>query len=162
MSQIATLRIVPESSLAALCALVEPQKVGWFGRPRDVFWDRLHDIAPDVLNLDWSGYAVIVLFEFLREQHGFDFAAVDDHPLARILSNARRSYFAVFDSDVAGAFASKLATVSLSEKELAAFANHFSGTDDADAGKSLLGAAQSLQAGLAQVLRGSIGLLHVG
>jgi hypothetical protein len=162
MSQIATLQIVPESSIAAIRAAAEPQKAGWFRKSKDVFWDTLHDIAPDVLNLDWSGYAMFVLFEFLREKRGFNFAGVDDHRLAEFLSKARRSYFAVFDSDVAGAFASKLETAILSEVELAAFANHFSGTDDADAGKSLLGAAQSLKAALAQVRHGSIGLLHVG
>ncbi len=162
MSQIATLQVVPESSIASIRAAVEPQKAGWLRKPKNVFWDTLHDIAPDVLNLDWSGYAVIVLFEFLREQCGFDFGGIDDHPLAEFLSKALRSYYAVFDSDAAGAFASKLATASLSEAELAAFANHFSETDDADSGKPLLGAAHSLQAALAQVRPGSIGLLHVG
>ena len=161
MPQIATLRIVQESSIAAIRAAAEPQKAGWFRKPKDVFWDTLHDIAPDVLNLDCSGDAMIVLFEFLREKRGFDFAGVDNHQLAEFLSKARCSYFAVFDSDVAGAFASKLEFAILSEAELAAFANHFSGTDDADAGKSLLGTAQSLKVALTRVHHDSIGLLHV-
>ena len=161
MSQIATLQIIPASSEAAIRAAVVPQKAGWFGKTKDVFWDTLHQLAPDVLNLEWSGYAMIVLFEFLREQHGFDFASVDNHPLAEFLSKSRGSYFAVFELEAAQAFSQRLANANLSEPELAKFANEFSETDEADAGKPLHGAARSLAAGLAQVKAGSLGLLHV-
>jgi hypothetical protein len=162
MSQIATLQVVPASSEEAVRAAIVPQKVGWFGKTKDIFWETLHKLAPDVLNLEWSGYAVIVLFEFLREQRGFDFAKVDGHPLAGFLSKSRRSYFAVFEPDVAQTFAQQLTGANLSEPELAKFANEFSETDEADAGKPLLGAAHSLAAALAQVKSGNFGLLHVG
>jgi hypothetical protein len=162
MSQIATLQVIPSSSEAAIRAAVDPRKAGWFGKTKDVFWETLHELAPDVLNLQWSGYAMIVLFEFLREQRGFDFAKVDGHPLADFLSKSRRSYFAVFEPDVAQTFAQQLTGANLSEPELAKFANGFSETDEADAGKPLLVAARSLSAALAQVKPGSFGLLHVG
>jgi hypothetical protein len=162
MSQLATLQIIPASSEAALRSAVVPQKVGWFGKTKDEFWGTLDKLAPDALNLERSGYAMIVLFEFLREQRGFDFANVDGHPLAEFLTESRASYFAVFEPGVAQAFAQRLASANLSEPELATFANEFSGTDEADAGKPLLGAAESLAAALAQVRVGSLGLLHVG
>ena len=162
MSQIATLQIIPASAEAAIRAAVVPQKAGWFGKTKDVFWDTLHKLAPDALNLEWSGYAMIVLFEFLREQRGFDFANVDGHPLAEFLSKSRGSYFTVFEPEVAQAFSQRLANANLSEPELAKFANEFSETDDADAGKPLLGAAESLATALAQVKADSFGLLHVG
>jgi hypothetical protein len=162
MSQIAMLQIIPASSEAAIRAAVVPQKAGWFCKTKDIFWEALHKLAPDVLKLEWSGYAVIVLFEFLREQRGFDFANVDGHPLADFLSKSRRSYFAVFEPQEAETFCQRLASANLSEPELAKFANEFSETDEANAGKPLLGAAQSLVAALAQVKPGSFGLLHVG
>ena len=138
MSQSATLHVIPESSAAALRAAAEPRKAGWFGKPRDSFWETLTATAPDVMNFAWSGYAVIVLSEFLREQAGFDFTRADEHPLAQFLSKARGSYFAVFEPDEARALVEKLSATELKESELAAFANEFFGTDDADAGKSLL------------------------
>src|SRR4051812_45630286 len=115
MSQIATLQVIPESCVAAVRAAVEPVKAGWFGKRRDAFWDTLHKIAPDALNLDGSGYAMIVLFEFLREKRELDFAKVDDHPLADFLSKSRGSYFAVFDPEVAQEFSQQLASANLSE-----------------------------------------------
>ena len=162
MSQIATLRVIPVAAVEAIRAAVEPQEMGWLGRPKDAFWDTVGKIAPDILNLYWSGYAVAVLFEFLRERRDFDFTGIDDHPLAQFLSEARESYFAVFEAEAAGAFVEKLSTANLVEAELAEFANDFSATNDADAGKPLVGAAQSIQAALAQVRPGSIGLLNVG
>jgi hypothetical protein len=162
MSQIATLQIIPDSSIAAIRAAATPQRAGWFGKTKDVFWETLHKLGPDVLNLEWSGYAMIVLFEFLREQRGFDFAKVDGHPLADFLSKSRGSYFAVFDPEVAQAFSQRLPSANLSDSELAKFANEFSETDEADAGEPLLGAAKSLAMALAQVKTGSFGLLHVG
>jgi hypothetical protein len=162
MSQVATLQIVPDSSVPAIRAAVTPRKAGWFGKSKDVFWETLHAIAPDALKLEWSGYSVIVLFEFLSEQRGFDFAKVDGHPLAEFLSTSRGSYFAVFEPDVAQAFAQRLADTELPEPELAAFANDFSGTDESDAGKPLLGVSRSLVEALRQVKAGSLGLLHVG
>jgi hypothetical protein len=68
----------------------------------------------------------------------------------------------VFESESARTLSEGLATAKLSEQDLSRFANEFSGADDADAGKSLLGAAQSLAAGLGQIKPGSLGLLHVG
>jgi hypothetical protein len=162
MSQIATLHVIPESFAAGLRAAAEPRKTGWFGRAKDRFWETLTATAPDVMNFEWSGYAVIMLFEFLREQGGFDLTRADEHPLAQFLSKARSSYFAVFEPDEARAFVEKLSATELKESELAAFANDFSGTNDADAGKSLLGAAESLRAALARVREGTLGLLHVG
>jgi hypothetical protein len=162
MSQIATLHLIPESSTATIRAAAEPQKAGWFGKTTDAFWATVQATAPDVLNLDASGYALIVLTEFLREERGFDFTAVDDHPLAQFLSDARSSYFAVFEPTVASAFSVKLSSANLTESELASFANEFSGGDDPNAGKLLLTAAQSLQSARQQVRPGTIGLLHVG
>jgi hypothetical protein len=162
MSQIATLQIIPASSEAAIRSAVVGQKAGWFGKTKDVFWDTLDKLAPDVLNLEWSGYAMIVLFEFLREQRGFDFANVHGHPLAEFLSKSRGSYFAVFAPEVAQAFSQRLANANLSEPELAKFEKEFFEADEAEAGKPLLGAARSLAAALAQVKPGSLGLLHVG
>jgi hypothetical protein len=162
MSQIATLQVIPDSSIESIRAAVAPQKAGWFGRTKDVFWETLHKLAPDVLNLDSSGYTIIVLLEFLREQRGFDLATVEGHPLADFLSQSRGSYFLVFEPEVAQAFSQRLASANLPEPELAKFANEFSGTDEADAGKPLLAASASLAAALAQVKKGSIGLLHVG
>lgn len=162
MSQIATLQIMPASSEAGIRAAVVPRKAGWFGKTQDVFRETLQKLAPDKLNLEWSGDAMIILFEFLREQRGFDFAKVDGHPLADFLSKSRCSYFAVFESDEAQTFAHQLTGANLSEPELTQFANEFSETVEAEAGKPLLGAAHSLAAALAQVKPGSFGLLNVG
>ncbi len=162
MSQIATLHLIPEASIAAIRAAAEPQKAGWFGKSKDTFWATVQSAAPDVLNLDASGYALIVLTEFLREERGFDFTAADDHPLAQFLSGARSSYFAIFEPTVASEFSVKLSSANLAEPELTSFAHEFSGGDDPHAGKLLLTAAQALQAALEQVRPGTIGLLHVG
>ena len=82
--------------------------------------------------------------------------------LSRFLVPSRGSYFAVFEPGVAQAFAQRLAGTELPEPELVAFANDFSGTDEADAGKPLLGVSRSLVEALRQVKPGSLGLLHVG
>ena len=157
MSQIAEFRCVPAWAVVQLLSLADAQSGD---AARDAFQDRQDDADADLLDLAWSGYVVIVLFEYLREKHGFDFDRIESHPLAQVL--AADGYCAVVEPDDAAALAAQLAQTTLAEAELRDFANDFSGTNERDAGKGLLDAAHAFAAALAQVPPGHVGVLGVG
>lgn len=162
MSQLAEFQIIPESAVPTLRAAAGAGKARWFSTPTNTFWDALERLSPNVLNLDWSGYTLFVLLNFLRERKGFDFSRIDAHPLGVFLSESQQCGFTVFESEVAAEFASKLAATLLSETELATYSTEFTGLDHPETGKAMLAAATALQKALAQVPSTSIGLLHIG
>ncbi|HJU39078.1 MAG TPA: hypothetical protein VJ724_05855 [Tahibacter sp.] len=158
MSQIAEFRCVPETVVVELLSLASGP--GGDDAARDAFADMQDDLGEDLLDLAWSGYVVIVLFEYLREKHGFDFERIDAHPLAQVLS--ADGYCAVVEPGEAAALAAKFDETPLDEAELRDFANDFSGTNERDAGKGLLDAARAFAAALARIPAGHVGVLGVG
>lgn len=157
MSQLAHFRCVPASAVAQIVSMADAPR----GRERakEAFW-AIEPSYPDLLDLGWSGYVVLVLIEYLRDECGFDFERIDGHPLAQLLLSD--GYYAVIEPVEAAALVAKFAATPLDEVELRDFANDFSGIDDRNAGKGLLDAAQALAAALERIPAGHVGLLSVG
>jgi hypothetical protein len=122
----------------------------------------LNGIGPDVLRADVSGYALVMLVEFLRERFDEDISAFEAHPLAEFLSRERSSYFAAIVADRAIGLVEKLDALGATESELRTFANEFSESDDPDAGAAMLAVQRSLRDALPRIRPGTLGLLHVG
>lgn len=158
MSQIATFRCVPDAVVAHVVSLASVPHSREAAKA--AFWAMEYRFGPDVLDFGWSGYAVLVLVEYLRDECGFDFERVDGHPLAQLLT--ADGYCAVFEPDEAARMAARIARTPLDEIELRAYANDFSATDDRDAGKALLDGARALAAALGCVRTDCVGLLRVG
>src|SRR5882757_8759023 len=97
MSQIAGLYVIPDFAVASIREAVLPRKAGWFSKPEDTFRQTLSMHAgQDRLEFGWSGYAFVVLFEYLRDRKLFDIGGCENAELALFLSKARQSYFLVF------------------------------------------------------------------
>jgi len=164
MSQIAGLYVVPDSAIDAIRKAALPQKAGWFSKPEDTFWQTLWMHAgPDRLEFGWSGYAFVVLFEYLRDRTLFDVEACENAELARFLSKARQSYFLTFTPSQSKEFARWLAAAQLEEDDVRQYVIEFCGPDEHETMvTATVNAAKILPRALEGIREGTIALMSIG
>jgi len=163
MSQIASLYVVPDSAIPAICMTAMPQKAGWFSKPHDTFWQTLWDLAgKNCLDCDAPGSAFSVLIEYLSDRHVFDMRACESSDFATFLSKARKSSFLTVSPAQAAELSSRLA-VPFDAADLTPFVIDFCGPEDhQDMVAAILEAAKALPHALEQVHSGTTGLITIG
>ena len=103
----------------------------------DKFRQTLHDCSGrDRLDFGYSGYALVVFLEYLRDRQIFDVTASEDAELAAYLSKVRHSYFLTFDPSQAARLAAKLTASELDVGDVTQFVVGFRGPEEPDHGGS--------------------------
>jgi hypothetical protein len=165
MSQIAEFYVVPDAAIAEIERAAVPQKTKWYRPPEDTFWPTLWARAGNgVLNFEWSGYAFVVLIEYLREgRSDFGVEACEQSELASRLSEARTSYFLTFTPAQAQEWAQKLAAIPAGDAGVAQYVMEFCHEDERDTMlEAVRNAITIFPDALRQVQAGTTGLLSVG
>jgi hypothetical protein len=115
------------------------------------------------LEFEWSGYAFVVLLEYLRDGEHFDVQTSEQEELAAFLSQARQSYFLTFTPAQAEEFARKLESLPMAEAEVAQYVIEFCGEEDHETMTAAVqAAARILPRVLREVKAGTIGLMTAG
>lgn len=164
MSQIAGFYAVPDSAVAQIRNAALPQKAGWFGKTTDTFWQTLWSHAGrDRLNFEGSGYAFVVLFEYLRDRKLLDVEGSENEEFARLLSSSRKAYFLSFTPAQARELAQSLPDSQGGEDDLKQYVVEFCGPEEPETmTAAVLAAARILRPALDGLQPGTIGLLNIG
>lgn len=165
MSQIAGLYVVPDSAVADIRKAALPRKAAWFNKPTDTFWQTLwtHAGHNRLREYGWSGYAFVVLFEYLRDRKHFDIAASENAELAIFLSKARQSYFLIFTPSQAEELAQKLEALPVDDDDVTQYVMDFCGPEEHETMvAAVVAAARILPRTLEGIHFGAIGVMSIG
>ncbi|HTS32262.1 MAG TPA: hypothetical protein VMH81_40615 [Bryobacteraceae bacterium] len=130
----------------------------------DKFRQTLHDCSGgDRLDFGYSGYALVVFLEYLRDRQIFDVTASEDAELAAYLSKVRHSYFLTFDPSQAARLAAKLTASELDVGDVTQFVVGFRGPEEHQIMvEAAFAAVRNLPRALLLVHPGTVGLMSIG